>query len=136
MTQRKNKYLIHFVISWTFLFLMACGPSSPEEKIIQEMHDKIMVVHDEVMPKMSDIYKLRKNLQKQDNPQTKEARDIAVAQLDVAEEAMMEWMSQYHKPSPTKEGFKEYLEEQLISVSVMKKTMLDALETAQKLKND
>ena len=136
MTQRKNKYLIHFVISWTFLFITACGPSSPEEKMIQVMHDKIMVVHDEVMPKMSDIYKLRKHLQKQDNIQTKEARDKAVEQLDIAEEAMMEWMAQYDKPSPSKEGFKEYLEEQLISVTVMKKTMLDALETAEKLKND
>lgn len=136
MTQIKNNYLISSVISWTFILLISCSPNTPEQKLINEMHDEIMVVHDEVMPKMTDIYKLRKNLQKQTDPQTKEARDAAVIKLDEAEEAMMAWMSQYKKPKASQEDFELYLDAQLLSVSKMKKTMLDALAIAKELKDE
>ena len=49
-------------VSLIILLLWGCGQESKDN---QALYDEVMKVHDEVMPKMNDIYKLREQLKKQ-----------------------------------------------------------------------
>jgi hypothetical protein len=107
----------------------------------QKLYEEVMEVHDEVMPKMNDIYKLKEELKKQ----IANAPDMAVAkkkeietiiiQLDSASESMMVWMRNFN-PIPDSLGVekaRQYLEEQKVEVDEVKEDMLEAIEEAKKI---
>ena len=66
--QRRNMFRSLILLLFSF-FLVQCKEPSPEQIKINERHKEIMVIHDEVMPKMKDIYTLKKGLKKADLPQ-------------------------------------------------------------------
>jgi hypothetical protein len=107
----------------------------------QALYDEVMKVHDEVMPKMNDIYKLKEELKKDiaDAPGMVENKrkeiESAILQLDAASEAMMDWMRNFN-PLPDslgEERAREYLEEQKIKVDKVKEEMLRAIDGAKGL---
>jgi len=107
----------------------------------QALYDEVMKVHDEVMPKMNDIYKLKEELKK-DIANTsdlveKKRKEIesAIVQLDAASESMMDWMRNFN-PLPDSLGEEKarlYLEEQKVKVVKVKDAMLQAIEEAKEL---
>src|SRR6186997_2874672 len=103
------------------LFIIAlawgCGQKSHDN---QALYDEVMKVHDEVMPKMDDIYKLKQELKKQisDKPDLVDEKrrtiEATILKLDSASEAMMVWMRNFN-PLPDslgEEKAREYLEDQ------------------------
>jgi hypothetical protein len=105
------------------------------------LYDEVMKVHNEVMPKMDDILKLRGNLKKKitDTPEMpaekKSAIESAIVKLDSASEGMMVWMRKFTPPtdSTTEEKAREYLEDQKVKVQKVKEDMLKAIEAAEAL---
>ena len=88
--------------------LVACqnsGPASQQSLEEEKLHKKILAIHDEVMPRMGEINKLRKKLvESLDAGTFKSEEDIkaakeAVQYLENADEGMMQWMHDYKKPS-------------------------------------
>ncbi|WP_276373054.1 hypothetical protein [Chryseolinea sp. H1M3-3] len=115
---------------------------SDEKGANQQLYDEVMSVHDEVMPKMDDLYKLKEHLKKQvaDSPQMTEEKkkkiESAILQLDSASEGMMVWMRNFN-PLPDslgEEKARTYLEEQKVKVSKVKEDMLKAIEEGEALK--
>jgi hypothetical protein len=114
-------------------------PKEQEEKgPNQSLYDEVMDVHDEVMPKMDDIYKLKEKLKKQlaEAPtmveEKKKDLEKTILQLDSASEGMMVWMRNFN-PIPDslgEEKARKYLEEQKIKVTKVKEDMLKAIEEA------
>jgi hypothetical protein len=107
----------------------------------QALYDEVMGVHDEVMPKMNDIYSLKEKLKKEiaDAPDMvqEKRRDIeaAIRQLDSASEEMMVWMRNFN-PLPDslgEEKARRYLEEQRDEVNKVKNDMLQAIDEAEGL---
>jgi hypothetical protein len=97
-----------------------------------------MEIHDEVMPKMDDIYKLKEDLKKQltNAPnmvdEKKKEIEALILELDSASESMMVWMRNFN-PLPDslgEEKARKYLEEQKKKVEKVKEDMLDAIEKA------
>ena len=89
--------------------LVACGdnPKNSEEAAQfaqqNEAYDQMMVVHDEVMPKMSDISRTRRALKSHlDNPDLTPAMKKKVMEningLNDADDGMMDWMRNIEKP--------------------------------------
>lgn len=81
----------------------SCKETSPDAKMLSNMHDEVMVIHDAVMPEMKTTNSLRKQL-KQQNAQSqdvskKEMLGKAIQDLDQADEAMMVWMEGFKKPN-------------------------------------
>jgi hypothetical protein len=133
----------------TILFaLSGCGQKSndhghehhkqDEKSPNQSLYDEVMKVHDEVMPKMDDIYKLKEKLKKQlaDAPAMVEEKkkdvEKTILQLDSASEGMMVWMRNFN-PIPDslgEEKARKYLEEQKVKVTKVKEDMLKAIEEA------
>lgn len=107
--------------------IVSCGDS---KRTI--LYNKVMDVHDEVMPRMDDIYKNKKEFQ--DMLATKPADSLElkgkIARLDSADHMMMDWMHQFNPPdvkAPDEEAEK-YLEDQLMKVNAMKEYVLKALD--------
>lgn len=123
------------VLSLITLLVWGCGEKSQDN---QALYDEVMKVHDEVMPKMNDIYKLKEELKKQiaDTPglveEKKKAIESTILKLDSASESMMVWMRNFN-PLPDslgEEKAREYLEDQKVKVEKVKEDMLQAIEEA------
>ncbi len=108
----------------------------------QALYDEVMNVHDEVMPKMDDIYKLKEQLKKQiaDAPdmvqERRKAVETAILRLDSASDGMMVWMRNFN-PLPDslgEEQARQYLEDERKKVTQVKEDMLEAIEEAESLK--
>lgn len=79
------------------LLLSSCGQDYDTQAEI----DKIMAIHDEVMPKMSQVMKLKKQVlqmadESKDSLQVKKLHELAHI-LDQSNEGMMVWMRQWSK---------------------------------------
>ncbi|MBL7863684.1 MAG: hypothetical protein JNK10_02335 [Cyclobacteriaceae bacterium] len=103
------------------------------------LYDQVMDIHDQVMPKMQDIYNLKKKLQDQiaatPNMVVEERQKLErrIAALDSADKMMMEWM---HKFSPLpdsagREAAREYLESEMESIKKVRDAMLEAIQREQ-----
>lgn len=114
-------------ISLLIVLLFQCKPQTPEQKEINQRHHEIMVIHDEVMPLMKDIYQLKKALKK--STQSLESQALIKA-LDEADEAMMDWMAGYDKPNTSDSNYNTYLDQQMVDVKKMQEVMLTSIDNA------
>ena len=101
----------------------------------KSLYDQVMDIHDEVMPKMNDIYKMRKSLKDSiantpDMPEeTKQKFEQTILQLDSAGDSMMVWMREFNPPDQKdEEAFKKYMESELVKVKKMKEDVMKALK--------
>ena len=127
------------VSSFVVLSLVcSCGEKKQDN---QALYDEVMKVHDEVMPRMDDIYKLKQKLKKQisDTPnlvdEKRRAIEATILKLDSSSEAMMVWMRNFN-PLPDslgEEKAREYLEDQQEKIKRVKEEMLDAINKATEL---
>lgn len=103
----------------------------------QALYDEVMNIHDEVMPKMNDLYKAKTSLQtrlEMPGLGENEKQDLQnkIARIDSASESMMVWMRQFN-PIPDSVGedkARAYLENELVKVKDVKDNILRALKTA------
>jgi hypothetical protein len=135
-----------------FVLLMACGKASDhsghdgdaENVDAREpnlaLYDQVMEIHDEVMPKMEDIYKIKSQLREKiaNSPDMVESKkqeiEAMILQLDAASKAMMGWMHDFDPlpDSVDEEQAREYLEDQMVKIRKVKEEMMTALEEAKK----
>ncbi len=137
--------------NWIFLFICLIASSSCEKKSAESqagdpidsepnqlLEKEAWRIHDEVMPKMGSLYKLKGTLQEKINntpdmpeDQKAELQEI-VRELDGSYEGMMQWMRKF-KPeqhSDSEEKTREYLESEIENIRKVKQDILAALEKA------
>lgn len=104
----------------------------------QALYDEVMKVHDEVMPKMDDIYKLKEQLKDKiaNTPDMaadkKQEIEGIILRLDSASEGMMVWMRNFN-PLPDSTGEQEardYLESEMEKIKKVGEDVRKALEEA------
>jgi regulator of replication initiation timing len=104
----------------------------------QELYNEVMKIHDEVMPKMEDIHRLKQTLKEkiEKTPNLSKAErielDAITAKLDSANESMMTWMHEF-SPLPDslgEEKARAYLEGEIERVKKVRANILEALEAA------
>lgn len=118
----------------------SCGPSKEEMAQIAEENAwaEMMKIHDEVMPKTSEIVSLYMLLKKSDPQQitddelSKEIQDNVFA-LEAAEEAMFAWMNELKnlkvlRPQKSHEEITEYLKQETVKIESIKNQMLKVLD--------
>ena len=121
--------------------LLACQSSTQqkEEVNLDELRKEVLAIHDEVMPRMGTLKRVKNSLLLQAD--SLGATDSLVATLRetadaiaVANENMMAWMRQYE---PAFEGTDEevlrYLQEQKSSIEKVQKDMLESLAKGEEL---
>lgn len=124
--------------------LSACGANQAQEAEQQKLWDEMMVVHDEVMPKMSDINALSKQMEAAtaDTALTDELRDAtrkALYDLQAADKAMWDWMYGLQQLPDLRNGKKhedimQYLQDEIGKITEVKNAMLGSIEAAEALK--
>lgn len=115
------------------LFFAACkyqkSPAVVGTDDVQQQWDAMMVIHDQVMPKMSDINRLKKQL-RQDTAQL-----ALTAKLTEAEEGMWAWMHEL-KPfnevqlMPTPEA-KNYIRQETEKIQAVSRLMDESIGKAE-----
>ncbi|GAB2940300.1 hypothetical protein GCM10027048_00730 [Hymenobacter coalescens] len=119
--------------AWKALPLLAllaagCLQLQSDEQKQAEAEAKLMARHDELMARMDELYRLRQQMAQL--PDTAEATRRRRALL-AADESMMQWMRQYHKPADTMrhERAMAYLAQQqhrIDSVGVLMRHSIDS----------
>lgn len=104
----------------------------------QELYDEVMRIHDEVMPKLDDIYKLKTakktRLEMPGLPEQERLQiQNDIARLDSASEGMMVWMRKFDPiaDSVDEDKARAYLETELEKVKQVREDILEALQSAQ-----
>lgn len=130
------------ILLFLLMSLFACKSPS-DDAAVAEMHRQVMEVHDEVMPKMGDIYKTKKRLKAlltehiESADSTRSNLLIAIKNLEDADDGMMQWMSDF------KSGYKgktdqetiAYLKSEKDKISQVSLDMKTAIANGQKLIN-
>jgi hypothetical protein len=132
--QKTMKSLSGMLFLSFFVLLFSCEKEKP-------LYDQVMDIHDEVMPKMDALYKMKKDLQTrlEDTVNiTGEQRaemEVTITLLDSANTAMMVWMREFNPPDEkNKEEFQKYMESELVRVKKMREVVMSAMEKG-KLQN-
>lgn len=121
------------------LFLLPLLLFSCEDKA-KNLKEEVLAIHDEVMPKMGDLRRTRKDLMLRADSiisvDSLRAEKLlsASAELASATERMMSWMRNYDPEfSGTDEEILQYLAEQKESISNVRNRMLEAQANGQEM---
>jgi hypothetical protein len=139
----------HLLLLMTFsACIISCNRSSPNQELGKEesikenpnqaLYNEVMNVHDDVMPKLDDIYRLKRDLQDSLavaitlTIEQKEKIDKQIGDLDSASQAMMDWMHQFNPlpDSADQEEAREYLESEMERIKKVRDVMLEAIDRA------
>ena len=132
------------LIALTLLVMAGCTPGNDhthhEESNGQDstnvlLYNQVMDIHDEVMPKMEDLYNKKKDIEdKLKDPAgltaaEKEKLTKQVAQIDSVSKLMMDWMHEFNPPadSADKEETRAYLEQEMEKIRIVKQAMLETI---------
>ena len=99
--------ILHLNFIVILFFAVSCGEKKQTESKTDALLDKVMAVHDEVMPKMSDIMRLKKELNakvdellaagEDENSNKITELKKAIENLDNSNEGMMSWMREFDR---------------------------------------
>lgn len=109
------------------------APTDDPNKVL---YNQVMDIHDEVMPRMDDIMKLKRELKQTiENsaslvPEKRKEIEHKILQLDSAGKAMMDWMADFRPEDYTGDDLRAYLESEMERIKKVKETMLEAIEKA------
>jgi small-conductance mechanosensitive channel len=127
-TQNKMKYLSLAVL----LLVFACEPG--KSKAIRQIKKEALEIHDEVMPKMGELRRTRKDLMLQANSlvdaDSVRAQLLMAAsdEIAAANESMMNWMRNYDPDfDGTEDEQLDYFQKQKVSIEEVKKIMNESL---------
>jgi len=120
------------------VFCISCGPD--QKAIEKAKFDEVMAVHDEMMPKMSAIRKLKQKLVEKAQaiaPEDstgieQESLTELVAELETASESMMIWMRSFAEPEEgtAHEEVLKFYEQEMEKVMEVREKMSNAIDKA------
>jgi hypothetical protein len=124
---------ILFFVLISFVFhAISCKKQSSE---IDVLYKQVMLVHDEVMPRMKDIHEAKKELGKIAITADSIESFAIIRELDAADESMMLWMNEfkadYNKMDEANQ--KAYLDSELKRINKVRQLMLNSLEKSKSL---
>lgn len=144
----------HFLFAATVFMLVGCGKTSDKaghhdhgdsDSVAQNanraLYDQVQDIHDEVMPKMEDLYNLKKELQEEIartpgmvTKRKKELEDM-ISNLDSASKAMMDWMHHFNPlpDSVDQEKAREYLETEMEGIKKVRDLTNETLGKAKSM---
>ncbi|MBK9568306.1 MAG: hypothetical protein IPO37_25060 [Saprospiraceae bacterium] len=118
----------------TFLLLIFACKEKQTDIVINNspLYDKVMAIHDKVMPEMTTIHALKRDLKAIEKPETKDIIIKNIIALDNADEAMMRWMADFKVPED-KSQEAEYLKKEKEVIQSVSDQMYASIHQAQKL---
>ncbi|HMR87727.1 MAG TPA: hypothetical protein PKD51_06215 [Saprospiraceae bacterium] len=115
-----------------FLLLSSCKENAKIENQESPLYKEVMEIHDAVMPEMSTIHTIKKDLKAIETPGTKDLILKNVKALDDADEAMMTWMAEFKLPDDKSEEA-AYLESEKIKISKVSDAMYESIKNGKQV---
>ncbi len=134
-----KKFAILKTMMLLFVLFSCGGSSNPAFEQEDALRNEVFAIHDEVMPKMADIVRLKGNLVDFKTDATNEAEvKTALVQLENAEDAMMSWMNNFKAPekmrdSKSHDEIMGYLQSQKVEITKVRDTMNGSIATAERI---
>lgn len=130
------KIIFSFFMMSAMVFCFGnCG--TKEENRAAKLEQEIMDIHDSVMPEMSHVLRLRREIsQLMETPAPVSAKDSLQQvsyQLTKADQEMMNWMHQYHDPGTGSDTAIRYLEDQHVKISSLAVNIHAAISQGEKM---
>ncbi len=126
-----------FVLIFGVVLLVNCSHSDNPER--QKAFDEMMEVHDEVMPEISTINKLSRQIKKKISATANQDSLImmkaTLTRLEEAEEGMMDWMHELDVPGKKVEDAKAiaYMQKEKDKISIVSQKMKKAIQSGKSL---
>jgi hypothetical protein len=106
-----------FVLVFCFLCALNIGCNNDKKESESAINKDIMVVHEDIMPKMSEINRLKRQLGRykdsvsDENAEMKDSLINTILMLSKMEDGMSDWMDHYKYPNPdiTHDSMMKYL---------------------------
>ena len=121
-------FLVFIAIVWT-----GCTDQQTE---LQKLNDEVIRIHDDVMPKVADINRVKRKLKVIENDSTLNETQVLdirnqILFLTKAEEGMSKWMAEYKAPGKEMdfEAAMEHLNNEKTKISEVRDEMLSSLKT-------
>jgi hypothetical protein len=136
----KNQF---FTLFFTLL-LLSIGCKNEQQETAAVLNKEIMDEHDKIMPKSSEIMRLKrkllayKDIIPDDNFPLKDSLLNSILVLSKSEDMMQDWMSRYKYPNPelSPEDMVKYLKLQKDTISEIGNTTFMSLAVGQGLLSD
>ncbi len=134
-----KKVIFASFLAFAWLFNACQNSNNPDHQAEEQLHEEVMAIHDEVMPKMGEINKLSRELKEvaesssSYDESVKSIASQAVQQLEQADEGMMSWMEAYQSPSKKRgemdhAAIMQYLEAEKQKIGTVKAQMLESIQ--------
>lgn len=114
------------------LFFSSCKESSNVAHQESTLYKEVMEVHDKVMPELSTIHAIRRDLKAIERPNSKDIIFSQIKALDEADEAMMTWMADFKLPED-KTNENAYLEAEKIKISNVSDMMYSSIKNGKQM---
>ncbi len=125
---------ISFFLILSAIFLFSCEDSLQKER--EQVFKEVMAIHDEMMM-MGKIRGAQSKLKKmmESDSTNVEKYQTAYDQLQIADDAMMDWMRQFKNPAQNTDAKEaiEYLKDQKVKVQKMKEVMVENMDKARQV---
>ena len=113
-----------YVLFFCAFFALTIGCKNENKENESAINKEIMVVHDEIMPKMSEINRIKRQLGRykesisDENAESKDSIINTILMLSKVEDGMNDWMENYKYPNPdiTHDAMMTYLTGQRDSI--------------------
>jgi hypothetical protein len=134
-----KKFVILKTMMLLFVLFSCGGSSNPAFEQEDALRNEVFAIHDEVMPKMSDIVRLKGNLVEFKTDAANEAEvKGALIQLEKAEDAMMSWMNNFKAPEKMRDlkshdEIMGYLQSQKEEIAKVRDSMNGSISTAERI---
>jgi hypothetical protein len=137
----QNSGYQHLIIFVSLSLLTACTGSKEQkqQEDIRALEKEVIAIHDEVMPKMSDIARLLSILEIDEENSSIDSlthKDISesIAELNMGDSLMWEWMHNYRKPEDAPlDSIEAYLQSEITRVTKVRDVMLEGIKNAEAL---
>jgi len=88
--------MFRFIIILMVTLVLSCKNQHVNKE--NPLYQDVMVIHDKVMPEMSNIHRLKKQLKSNNTPGAEDLILAKINQLNDADDAMMSWMASFSVP--------------------------------------
>ncbi len=118
---------------------LGCSLKPNEEVSEKSLYDQVMDIHDEVMPNMGELNRLKRELKDkvENSPnmvdEKRKELEETILFIESASKSMMVWMREFNPEEYQGEELTKYLQSEKKRVQQVKETMLDALEKGRKV---
>jgi hypothetical protein len=141
--QFSSKFSLPVIMLFSLaIFISSCSDSLAETSEVTELEEEVMYIHDDVMPKMSDIMKHKEKINElltdstwhESNPEYVINLRNTLDKLNEAEKEMWDWMHNYSDvfgQLQTDQQKSEFLLQEKEKISEVRVLMLESIDQAE-----